>query len=98
MYCGLSGRVMVVASLGSSGSQGRASRSSSFSPAATNFGGWEWLSMALILLISASNWGSAVFAPSVAGRKKQTNATTGLFTIEECPLELVREGETSGQE
>src|SRR6478672_8720300 len=81
MYCGLSVRVIVVGSFGSRGSQGRASKSSSFSPAATNFGGCEWLSMALILLISASNWGSAVWARSPADKKTARSATAVLLVI-----------------
>src|SRR6478736_3483087 len=92
MYCGLSGRVTVVGSFGSSGSQGSASKSSSFSPGATNFGGCEWLSMALILLISASNWGSAVWDRSVEARRRQTSATAVLINMEECPRGLREKG------
>src|SRR5579864_33050 len=92
MYCGLLGRVMVVGSLGSSGSQGSASKSSSFSPGATNFGGCEWLSMALILLISASNWGSAICARSVETRKRQTSATAVLTNMKEVLRACARKG------
>src|ERR1051325_7692534 len=91
MYCGLLGRVMVVGSLGSSGSQGRAAKSSSFSPRATNFGGCEWLSMALILLISASNWGSAVCARSITVKRTKARVAAVLLTMEECSSELARQ-------
>src|ERR1041385_262087 len=81
---------MVVGLLGSSGSQGRASNSSSFSPEDTNFGGCEWLSMALILLISASNWGSAVCARSVEARKMKARVTVVFLTMEVLSSELAR--------
>src|SRR6185437_12705016 len=47
--------------------------------------------MALILLISASNWGSAVCARSVKARNRQTSATAVLINMEECPQRLARE-------
>src|SRR5579863_1333039 len=61
-YTGFSGRVMVLGTVGSSGSHGRASNSLSVSPGATRRGGWEWLSIALILWISATSAGSGVCA------------------------------------
>src|SRR5205807_10119518 len=78
---GFSGRPMVVGRLGSRGSQGRASKSSSFSPGPTTLGGWEWLSMALILLISASNCGSGDWARATPPRESNNSEIKILLTI-----------------
>src|SRR5215472_1216859 len=70
--------------LGSSGSQGRASKSSSFSCSPTNLGGCEWLSIALIWLISASSCGSGVWArPSkqVTNSSSAPTVLVGMFPL-----------------
>src|SRR5208337_4750313 len=60
MYTGLSSRNISPAAVGSSGSQGNASKSSSDWPALSRAGGCEWLSIALIWLISSSSPGSGM--------------------------------------
>src|SRR5579859_3675590 len=90
MYCGFSGRVTVVESLGSSGSHGSASYSSSLSPCATSLGGWEWLSMALILLISARSWGSAFWARSAPATNTEQSRTTAVLAMGGMSLERSR--------
>src|SRR6185437_1252620 len=75
---GLSARLLSAGAVGSSGSQGRASNSSSFWPAATTAGGWEWLSIALMPLIALRSAGSGRWpAAGDATMHATANATAG---------------------